>query len=42
MTQKGMDERLSQVEEGRIINFPLLPLGLVKAKKRTKNNSGNT
>lgn len=39
MKQEGRDERLSQVEQERIIDHPFLPVGLVKAKKRTKKST---
>lgn len=35
MTQKGMDERLSQVEEGRNIDNLPLPVGLLRKGQKT-------
>lgn len=45
MKLEGKDEQLAQVEQGRIIDHLLLPLGLIKAKKKKQNKKftcGNT
>ena len=36
MKLEGKDEQLSQVEQGRVIDHFLLPLDLMKAKKKNK------